>query len=743
MPTPPHATSPPFLRLHAITKRYGGVTALANVDFACSLGTIHAVVGENGAGKSSLMKLIAGVTRPDEGEIYVEDKPIKFASPADAAALGIVCIFQELSLLPDLSVADNISIADPPKRFGLIDHRRQRRIAEQVLQRVGCGDIHPDERVKDLPLSRQQMVEIAKALIRSPRLIIMDEATSALTARDVEHLYRIVRGLREQGVAVLYISHRMPEISALADICSVFRNGKHIETFPMSSRTTEEIVPMMIGREVARAYPKKNESPTLARPDVASRSLNDEAKSGHSDTPNATRRTPNTPLLEIKDLTWYHVLNGISLKLAPGEIVGLGGLDGQGQSELLLALFGVLRGLTGEVYIDGRRTTIEHPRQAKSRDIGLALIPQDRQTQGLLLPMSIEDNLVLAASPDLSRFGLVDRAREQAATNDIVAKLRILANNLSAPVRTLSGGNQQKVVIGKWLLKQPRILLLNDPTRGIDVGTKQELYRLMRELAGTGLGILFYSTDYEELIGMCDRVLVCYGGRLIRELSGPDLNEHNLITTALNLSENNDHEGSPPVERASLARPTRSEPPTAPAHTTETAPPTTSASESFAPIRAHSWSRFWKRNAGPLLSFFVFAVMFILFASQQANGLSTNVLTSVSNKGVVLAYVAMAQTLVILTGGFDLSVGMVMTMTSCLASVILNGSPGQTALATLAILASGLLAGMINATIVVIGRIQPIIATLATGAIYFGIALLLRPSSRRRGERRSQQCTNL
>ena len=561
---PPAISTPnPFLRLRGITKRYGGVTALANVDFACSLGTIHAVVGENGAGKSSLMKLIAGVTRPDEGEIYVEDKPIKFASPADAAALGIVCIFQELSLLPDLSVADNISIADPPKRFGLIDHRRQRRIAEQVLQRVGCGDIHPDERVKDLPLSRQQMVEIAKALIRSPRLIIMDEATSALTARDVEHLYRIVRGLREQGVAVLYISHRMPEISALADICSVFRNGKHIETFPMSSRTTEEIVPMMIGREVARAYPKKNERPTLARPDVASRSLNDEAKSGHAE--HRAKRPPpadtqRPPLLEIKDLTWYHVLNGISLKLAPGEIVGLGGLDGQGQSELLLALFGVLRGLTGEVYIDGRRTTIEHPRQAKSRDIGLALIPQDRQTQGLLLPMSIEDNLVLAASPDLSRFGLVDRAREQAATNDIVAKLRILANNLSAPVRTLSGGNQQKVVIGKWLLKQPRILLLNDPTRGIDVGTKQELYRLMRELAGTGLGILFYSTDYEELIGMCDRVLVCYGGRLIRELSGPDLNEHNLITTALNLSENNDHEGSPPVERASLARPEGSPP---------------------------------------------------------------------------------------------------------------------------------------------------------------------------------------
>jgi ribose transport system ATP-binding protein len=718
MPTPPLATTP-FLRLNGITKRYGGVTALANVDFTCSLGTIHAVVGENGAGKSSLMKLIAGVTRPDEGEIYVEDKPVQFASPAEAAALGIVCIFQELSLLPDLSVADNISIADPPKRFGLIDHRRQRRIAEEVLHRVGCGDIHPDERVKDLPLSRQQMVEIAKALVRSPRLIIMDEATSALTARDVEHLYRIVRGLREQGVAVLYISHRMPEISALADICSVFRNGKHIETFPMSSRTTEEIVPMMIGREVARAYPAKQESstPSTSVHSVHFRTTPETLLGADSVTSAASASSQTAPLLEIKNLSWYQVLNGISLKLASGEIVGLGGLDGQGQSELLLALFGVLRGLGGELYIDGRRTTIEHPRQAKGRDIGLALIPQDRQTQGLLLPMSIQDNLVLAASSDLSRFGLIDHAREQAATNDMVGKLRILANNLSAPVRTLSGGNQQKVVIGKWLLKKPRILLLNDPTRGIDVGTKQELYRLMRELAGTGLGILFYSTDYEELIGMSDRVVVCYGGRLIRELSGPDLNEHNLITASLNLGD--------PWSAASLARPTGSEPSTeAAAHSVEATTPKTSTSQSSASIL----SRFWKRNPGPVLSFLVFAVMFALFASQQANGLSTNVLTSVSNKGVVLAYVAMAQTLVILTGGFDLSVGMVMTMTACLSSVILNGSPGQIALAALAVLASGLLAGAINATIVVLGRIQPIIATLATGAIYFGIALLLRPS---------------
>src|SRR6266436_7306051 len=247
----------PFLRLQGITKRYGGVTALANVDFACSLGTIHAVVVENGAGKSSLMKIIAGVIRPDEGRIYLDETLVHFASPADAARHGIACIFQELSLLPDLSVSDNISIASPPRHFGLIDRRRQRECARDILRQIGCPDIHPSERVKDLPLSRQQMVEIAKALVRNPRLIIMDEATSALTARDVEQLYRIIRGLRDRGVDVLYISHRMPEISAIADICSVFRNGKHIDTFPMASRTTEEIVPMMIGRELARAYPAK------------------------------------------------------------------------------------------------------------------------------------------------------------------------------------------------------------------------------------------------------------------------------------------------------------------------------------------------------------------------------------------------------------------------------------------------------------------------------------------------------
>ena len=514
--------SHPFLRLEGVTKRYGGVTALANVDFACSLGTIHAVVGENGAGKSSLMKIVAGVIRPDEGRIYLDGNLVRFASPADAARQGIACIFQELSLLPDLSVSDNISIASPPRRFGLIDRRGQGQRAKDILHEIGCPDIHPSERVKDLPLSRQQMVEIAKALVRQPRLIIMDEATSALTAKDVEQLYKVIRQLRDRGLAILYISHRMHEIAALADICSVFRNGRHIDTFPMATRTAAEIVPLMIGRDVNRAYPPKATSHGAV-----------------GGGPGRINVEPNPPVsaLEVISLSWEHVLNGISLTVGKGEIVGLGGLDGQGQSELLLALFGVLRGVEGQVLINGTQPSINHPRQAKASNVRMALIPEDRKTQGLLLPMSIRDNLVLAAAPDLSNHGVIDSARERSAIDEAVEKLQIKLNDLDAPVRTLSGGNQQKVVIAKWLMKEPRILLLNDPTRGIDVGTKQEMYRLMRELSQAGIAILFYSTDYEELIGMCDRVVVCYGGKLIRELKGSELNDHNLITASLNLSE--------------------------------------------------------------------------------------------------------------------------------------------------------------------------------------------------------------
>ncbi|MFO1036941.1 MAG: sugar ABC transporter ATP-binding protein [Geminicoccaceae bacterium] len=494
----------PFLALHAIGKRYGGVRALEEVDFTCNRGSIHAILGENGAGKSTLIKIIAGVVQPDTGQIRIDGAETHFRGPGDAAGRGIVSVFQELSLVPDLSVADNISLADPPRRLGLIDGRAQRKRAEELLARLGCTDLDPATRVKDLPLSRRQLVEIAKALARNPRLLILDEATSALTAADVERVYGLLKELRRQGLAILYISHRMHEIEALADRCSVFRNGRHVETFDKGTRSDQDIVRLMIGREITQVYPAKPQ----------------------------TGRT-GAPLLEVEGLGWGERLRDLSFKIEPGEILGLGGLDGQGQRELLLALFGVLRGIDGNVRIGGEPAALTGPNAARAQ--GMALVPEDRKTEGLLLPMSIADNLSLAALSGVSPLGVVDRGKEAAGIRSMIERLRIKIGNASDAVATLSGGNQQKVVIGKWLLIGPRVILLNDPTRGIDVGTKQELYHLLRELADAGAAILFYTTDYDELIGCCDRVLILYDGRIARTLEGAAIDEETIVASSLNL----------------------------------------------------------------------------------------------------------------------------------------------------------------------------------------------------------------
>jgi ribose transport system ATP-binding protein len=498
-------TGDDFLVLSGISKRYGGVRALEGVDFACARGKIHAVLGENGAGKSTLIKIIAGVVQPDTGSMRLDGKAVSFPTPSAANAAGVVCIFQELSLMPDLSVADNISIASPPRRFGLIDARRQRRRAEALLAEIGCEDVNPLMRVRDLPLSRRQMVEIAKAIGQKPQLLILDEATSALTSADVEQVYATLARLKADGVAILYISHRMHEVDALADRASVFRNGRHVETFDKGARSTAEIVQLMIGRDIATQYPPK------------------------------PRRSRPKPALQLEKLSWERRLENISLDVGAGEIVGLGGLDGQGQKTLLLALFGVLRGVTGRMSVNGRTVRPGSPAQAKAPRVGIALVPEDRKTEGLMLPMSIADNLAIASLDALSSGPFVDRGKERRAVESGIARLQIKIGDRSDAVSTLSGGNQQKVVIAKWLMTEPRIILLNDPTRGIDVGTKQELYRLMRELADQGAAILFYSTDYDELIGCCDRVAIMYDGRIVRELEGADLTEHNIIASALNI----------------------------------------------------------------------------------------------------------------------------------------------------------------------------------------------------------------
>ena len=493
-----------LLRLHGVSKRYGGVRALEDAHLECGGGRIHAVLGENGAGKSTLIKVIAGVVKPDAGAVELDGAAIALGNPAAAARAGIVSVFQELSLLPDLSVADNIGITNPPTRFGMIALGAQRRMAEEALARIGATDIHPLAPVGSLPLSRRQMVEIAKALARAPRILILDEATSALAAADVAGVFRVLRELREQGLAIVYISHRMNEIAELADDCSVYRNGRHVGTFAARSKSSDEIVEMMIGREFKSVFPER-----------PARALRPE------------------PALRVRKLSWAGRLKEIDLEVHPGEIVGLGGLDGQGQRDLLLALFGALTGVSGTVQSGGKQVSLSSPR--RTRSAGIALIPEDRKSEGLMLPMTVRDNLSFAAIDRFRRFGLIDRRAQEEALAGIIELLQIRAGGLDEPVASLSGGNQQKVVIGKWLMTRPRVILLNDPTRGIDVGTKQELYRLMRTLADSDAAILFYSTDYDELIGCCDKVAIMYDGAIVRILEGDAMTERNIVASSHNL----------------------------------------------------------------------------------------------------------------------------------------------------------------------------------------------------------------
>jgi len=499
-------TDQPFLRLTGISKHFSGTRALENVDFACNRGTIHAVLGENGAGKSTLIKIIAGVLKPDAGAIHLDGQLMEFSRPSDANAAGVVCIFQELSLVPDLTVADNICLSLPPRRFGMIDRRAQRLFAEGILARIKCEDVDPNALVRDLSLSRRQMVEIAKALGKSPRLLILDEATSALTRNDVETVYGLLADLRKENVASLFISHRMNEVERLCDTLSVFRNGRHVETFAKGSKTDQDIVRLMIGREVDAQFPPKPAA------------------------------EPRPPHLRLERLSWENRLKGATLSVGKGEIVGLGGLDGQGQKELMLALFGVLRGVTGQVDVGGRSGSPASPASAKREPRRICLVPEDRKTEGLMLPMSIADNLLAASYSRVSVGPFIDPGLERKAVDAAIAKLQIKVGSPQDAVATLSGGNQQKVVIAKWLMTAPELILLNDPTRGIDVGTKQEIYRLMRQLADEGRAILFYSTDYAELIGCCDRVAIMYDGKIVAELSGQDINEEAIVGASLNIA---------------------------------------------------------------------------------------------------------------------------------------------------------------------------------------------------------------
>jgi ribose transport system ATP-binding protein len=446
------------------------------------------------------MKLISGVLQPTSGHIFVAGQETRLSSPRVAMDMGLICMFQELSLVPDLTVRENLLLGAPRAGLGWL-RGDGLETARDVLERIGGGDIRQGARVADLTLPQRQQVEIAKAIMKKPRLLILDEATSALSASVVENVFDLVREERDSGTSVLFISHRFHEIEALADRISVFRNGRRVGTFLNGDHDYGEIIDMMVGQKIEELFPEK---------------------------PSANRAAD--VVLDIRDFSWDGRVKDVNIAVRRGQIVGLGGLDGQGQGAFLMGLVGLLRRTSGHTKISGQATEIKSPKIAKQSDIALAYIPEDRKTEGLILDQSIQENLELAA---LGRADLV--ATDPGLYAASLEQLALKHGGLDLPVASLSGGNQQKVVLSKWLAIKPRCLLLADPTRGIDVKTKTEIYAILRRLADQGTAILLLSTDYEELIQLCDETHVFFDGEVVASLSGDALTPQNIIAAALNV----------------------------------------------------------------------------------------------------------------------------------------------------------------------------------------------------------------
>ncbi len=495
-----------LLQLRGITKRFPGVLALDGVDFALTAGEVHALVGENGAGKSTLIKIISGVHQPDAGRIDYLGTPVTFPTPRAAADRGITVIYQEVALFPDLTVLENLYVGAYPRR-PLLRHSGRGRRVDWMAMRARAQDVAASLGVKldlEAPVHRlsaaqQQLVEIARALLRDARVIIMDEPTGPLTRQDAARLFSLIRQLRSRGVGIIYISHRLEEIFEVADRLTVLRDGRRIVAMPVGETTREMLIHHMVGRTLDTLYPH-------------------------------TARQTGPPVLEVEGLGTSGALTDVSFTLGRGEILGLAGLVGSGRTTLARAIFGIVPPGRGRIKLDGVDARIAHA--GRARELGIAYVPEERQRQGLVLPFSVSENLSLVILRRLSRLGFINHASERTVAHDVVRRLDIRTPGIGVPAATLSGGNQQKVVVGKWLAAQPRVLIMDEPTRGVDVGAKAEIHRLMSELAGRGLAILLISSELPELLGMSDRIMVMHRGRIAGELSRGQATQEKIMAMA-------------------------------------------------------------------------------------------------------------------------------------------------------------------------------------------------------------------
>jgi monosaccharide-transporting ATPase len=501
----------PVVEVAGVSKNFGVTRALDEVSFTLRAGRTHALIGENGAGKSTLIKVITGVYRPDQGELRMDGAPVRFGRPADAQAAGISTIYQEVNLIPLQSVARNIFMGREPRdRFGLIDFRAMNRQAKALLAEYGIR-VDVNRQLRSLGLGLQQMVALARAVSVDAKVVIMDEPTSSLEPREVETLFGVVRRLHDQGVGIIYVSHRLDELYAVCDEVTVMRDGRVVHTGELAALPRLELVAMMLGRETSAVV-------------AGGRT---ELESHHPIGPE--------PVLDVQGLTSSPLLKDVSFRVRPGEVVGLGGLLGAGRSETAKAVAGAFPITGGTVLVKGRQ--VRKGSTAAAIRSGIALLSEDRRVEGLIPSLSVRENIVLAALPRLSRFGIVSRSRQDRLVRTFVDRLRIKIASPEQRVSELSGGNQQKVLLARWLCTEPTVLLLDEPTRGIDVGAKAEVQSLITDLAGQGLGVVLISSEMEELLEGSDRVLVLRDGAVAGELAGDDVNEQQLMATLAAVAE--------------------------------------------------------------------------------------------------------------------------------------------------------------------------------------------------------------
>ncbi|MCD2355330.1 sugar ABC transporter ATP-binding protein [Pantoea eucalypti] len=487
------------LEAEGISKFFPGVKALDNVSLRVRPGTVHALMGENGAGKSTLMKCLIGMYRPDKGTIKIKGEPVQFQDTMDALRSGISMIHQELNLVPYMTVAENIWLGREPMKFGFVDHARLNQKTQELLNRLNIR-LKAESMVGELSIASQQMVEIAKAVSWDSDIVIMDEPTSALTETEVAHLFTIIRDLREQGKAIIYISHKMDEIFNITDEVSIFRDGAWIASDDTAKYTRQSLITQMVGRELTQLFPKFNSA-------------------------------IGEDVLTVRNLTCKDRFTDVSFNVRRGEILGVAGLVGAGRSEVMESLFGMESFDSGEILIDGVPVTIDSPSTAIEK--GMAFLTEDRKKSGLFLVLSVMENMSIVNMPEYSgKSGFVSHVKMAQDCMDQIRRLNIKTPTMDQIINNLSGGNQQKVLIARWLLAQPKILILDEPTRGIDVGAKAEIYRLISELANRGVAIIMVSSELPEILGMSDRVMVMHGGRITGILDKEEADQETILSLA-------------------------------------------------------------------------------------------------------------------------------------------------------------------------------------------------------------------